>query len=344
MTDEPHLNTIVAASVNALPEAAAAVKTSALSAIVEFLGGGSAYLGAWMRRARQGVDDMTEARSIITKALATQIAEDLKADSGLVSSLTNQMAPSYVRKEKNKLRVAEEAIKCLSEEDGKGTSETNDGASVDLDWLHSFERFAEDASSENMQALWGRVLAGEISAPGRFTKSTLRFLYELDVHIAQDFEQARPHIVNSRIYQHDKEFPLALALRLEAAGIITGAGTELISSLTFSNYGHTTVSSANEAIILFGEQGKTVDIKVLPLTRVGQELSELLPNLDSDAKLRATAASLEGAPYLKGAGIGPIEILNGEKKLSFQKVEIIWQAPDFNFSEFVSNFNERTDG
>src|SRR5208283_1459027 len=54
--------------------------------------------------------------------------------------------------------------------------------------LNIFERYAEDASSETMRALWARVLAGEIRRPGQFSLRTLRFMSELDATTAKLFE------------------------------------------------------------------------------------------------------------------------------------------------------------
>jgi hypothetical protein len=241
-----------------------------------------------------------------------------------------------VRKQKNKLRVAEEAIITLVI-NGEGASETTNTETVDLDWLHTFERFAEDASSENMQSLWGRVLAGEISKPGRFTKATLRFLYELDVHIAQDFEQARPHIIDGKLFPHDEAVPLDLTLRLEGAGIVTRAGGNIVTAITLSDVGHSSMSVGHMAAIFMGSSNKEFEIPILPLTKIGLELSELLPNLHTEKKLRDIAASLKGVRNLDAVGIGPVKIVNGLEQVPFQHLEIIWQNDEFNLEKFVAN-------
>jgi hypothetical protein len=47
---------------------------------------------------------------------------------------------------------------------------------VDEDWIHHFVGNCEDISNEQMQLLWARVLAGEVSSPGRFSKRFLEFM------------------------------------------------------------------------------------------------------------------------------------------------------------------------
>ena len=47
---------------------------------------------------------------------------------------------------------------------------------VDEDWLFRWRDAASVVSSEELQTLWGRVLAGEIKSPGSFSLRTLEFL------------------------------------------------------------------------------------------------------------------------------------------------------------------------
>jgi len=49
----------------------------------------------------------------------------------------------------------------------------------DEDWINRFFRAAEDVSSEQMQELWGRILAGEIKKPGSYSLKTLDFVKNL---------------------------------------------------------------------------------------------------------------------------------------------------------------------
>src|SRR3546814_19471102 len=62
--------------------------------------------------------------------------------------------------------------------------------SPDDDWMNRFMRFAEDASSERLQELFARILAGEVVRPGSFGAATLRAVSELDQSIANDFSSA----------------------------------------------------------------------------------------------------------------------------------------------------------
>ncbi|WP_332235140.1 DUF2806 domain-containing protein [Vibrio harveyi] len=58
---------------------------------------------------------------------------------------------------------------------------------VDVDWTLQFFDAAQDVCDNDMQLLWARILAGEVSEPGSFSKRTLQFLKTLDKFEAEKF-------------------------------------------------------------------------------------------------------------------------------------------------------------
>lgn len=62
---------------------------------------------------------------------------------------------------------------------------------VDEDWRTRFFDIAENISNSDMQALWGKVLAGEVAKPGSYSLRTLDVLRNLTQHEAQLFQLAR---------------------------------------------------------------------------------------------------------------------------------------------------------
>lgn len=62
-----------------------------------------------------------------------------------------------------------------------------DPSKVDLDWIaHFFDR-ARLASDEEMQSLWGRILAGEANKPGSFARRTVQFVSAMEKSDAEMF-------------------------------------------------------------------------------------------------------------------------------------------------------------
>lgn len=62
-------------------------------------------------------------------------------------------------------------------------------AEPDHDWTARFFREAQDVSSEEMQVLWSRVLAGQVREPGTTSMRTLGVLKDLDVSTARLFSR-----------------------------------------------------------------------------------------------------------------------------------------------------------
>jgi uncharacterized repeat protein (TIGR03899 family) len=65
--------------------------------------------------------------------------------------------------------------------------ETVSDEKVDEDWVSRFFSIAESISSEEMQTLWGKILAGEVTQPGSFSLRTLDTLKNLTKQDAEAF-------------------------------------------------------------------------------------------------------------------------------------------------------------
>lgn len=70
---------------------------------------------------------------------------------------------------------------------------------VDPDWFARWRSFAEDVSKEDMQRLWGRLLAGEVKNPGSYSIHTLAFLSRMSVSDADLISQLAPFRVDNMI-------------------------------------------------------------------------------------------------------------------------------------------------
>lgn len=84
------------------------------------------------------------------------------------------------------------------------------GDSPDDDWVTRFFSYAQDISSEQMQVLWGRILAGEVKQPGSFSLRTLDFVRNMTKSDAELFEHVAKCAVKSPagafVAAHDKNW------------------------------------------------------------------------------------------------------------------------------------------
>lgn len=61
---------------------------------------------------------------------------------------------------------------------------------VSEDWRRNFFRLAENVCADDLQMLWGKILAGEVASPGSFAVRTLEVLHGLSTEEAKIFERA----------------------------------------------------------------------------------------------------------------------------------------------------------
>lgn len=66
---------------------------------------------------------------------------------------------------------------------------------VDEDWTTRFFNTVKDISSDDMQRIWGQILAGEIVKPGSYSLKTLDVIRNLNAHYASIFQKISPFVI-----------------------------------------------------------------------------------------------------------------------------------------------------
>lgn len=159
-----------------------------------------------------------------------------------------------------------------------------------------------------MQGLWGRVLAGEIRKPGKFSLRTLRFLSEFSqsdaVLFAEICDYALVTTVLKSLAISEDIRDITHLLQLEAAGLITGAtGIGLTCTKTFDVSGHCYFIEDKLALVLRGEPNSKMEIDVISLTPLGAEVMLLIPTRDCRTVMRKFGQAIK-TPLIKAAFIG----------------------------------------
>lgn len=192
-------------------------------AISRLIGGAVDIPAAWLAHVAQGVKDKTEAKSVVSKAVADAAAALAKNDPEVVQRAAHSLLAKELRHQTNREAIAKKTIEHLAEEPLAETTKPFD------DWLNVFERYAEDASSERLQDIWGRIFAGELRRPKTFSLRTLRFVSELDENVVTLFEKWSPRVVNADFIgfppQQGSEF--TELLQLQDCGLISGVAGQL---------------------------------------------------------------------------------------------------------------------
>lgn len=178
---------------------------------------------------------------------------------------------------------------------------------VDEDWKTRFFNIAEDISSDEMQALWGRILAGEIKQPKSYSLRTLEVLKNLSKEEAEVFTKfANIKIVSvdtSVIYNQDNgaflesEFGITFtdSLLLTELGLIASE-SNLELSLTETNQVAQTnaLFIGNKGIVLNrGINTPKQPINVLVFTKTGAELSKLIEPIPNENYIKKICSSFK---------------------------------------------------
>ncbi len=95
---------------------------------------------------------------------------------------------------------------------------------VDADWSARFFDYAQDVSDEAIQVIWGKILAGEVERPGRFSKRTLALLRNLSKSEGEYFvELSRYVILYAVVAENDilfSSYPSSKVRSLSDAGLL----------------------------------------------------------------------------------------------------------------------------
>lgn len=297
------------------------VKTSFFKAVGDLLGGLTAIPAAKLKQCAQAIEDTTAARSMAAAIMAKAAVDDASKDPVLLQAAAEIFLPTALRKAKNRLNVAQSAAEHLAEKAAGGTFEEG-AASPDDDWMNSFMRFAEDASSERLQDLFGRILAGQVLRPGAFGLGTLRVLSELDQAIANDFSQTWAKSVGEAVdyspeWQRGDGF--SRWKRLSEVGLL--APTSIVQFLPPFNpiFNGNALWSPMQAdgtwLNVSFQEGSSARWEHIEFTRVGREIGSLLPRPDYEENMR------QAANRLPRSGLVRIELYAPGKA-----AEVIWQA------------------
>lgn len=285
-----------------------------------------AYLEQWKAK----IDGQTESFRLVEASIARNVAAQAGGDQAIVDRAMNVLVRKEYRKQINREAVAKAMLENLGAHgsDANSVDQETPLAQPDDDWLNVFERFAEDASSERIQGLWGRVLAGEIRQPGRFSMRTLRFLSEFsqadaltfEIFAAMAFGNGTP---NSLVNPPDRK-DISDLIHLEAHGLIQGAtGTGLRQTLTYDQNGFAMISEGDLRILLKGEPNSHIVRGIILLTPLGQELLGLLTNRDPREAARAVAMAIRG-PEIHEAYLTVHEKIDGK----LHSMEVLWMKED----------------
>ena len=117
------------------------------------------------------------------------------------------------RKLENRAAITKGAIEDILSKDNSSDAQVE----IEDDWLNLFARLAEDKSSEALQGLFGKILAGEIRRPGSFSLRTVRLLATISKNDAEAVAEYLSFAMDKFVvaFVSDEAAGPSLALRLQ---------------------------------------------------------------------------------------------------------------------------------
>lgn len=213
-------------------------------------------------------------------------AQSLDGDAYLIAKASEDIA----RKLENLSKIVNHSADIINE----ASKDVFQDGDLDEDWINRFRAYSQDVSSDMMQSLWGKVLAGEILHPSSFSVATLRFLSEVDRPVAETFQ------ANTNAVLSGEFIPKALNLKgklllnlgaLEDAGLVRDVNGSVAIDLTPNSDGK--IFLKEDRLILIAESEVQQRIPVIPLTRIGRDMLRILPKPDPKASLESAFKSFD---------------------------------------------------
>jgi hypothetical protein len=146
---------------------------------------------------------------------------------------------------------------------------------VEKDWLNIFLNIAEEISDEEMQDIWGRVLAGEIKKPKSYSLRTLEVLRNLSKEDATLITKVSNYQVALDLLSTES-FAVNIMdqTTLDDIGVI--CGEELVRTYTASN-GKISFELNKQALInIYAPIGVKINFKGFKITKAGIEIMGLI--------------------------------------------------------------------
>lgn len=181
----------------------------------------------------------------------------------------------YLRKEFNTAKAI-----FAAEEELKNDTQEPPSQNIDEDWLYRWRNYAGEVSSDYMQQLWGKILAGELKSPGACSLRTMDLLRNMSQEEATILVRCFQYVIGDFIWREGSGYiGMADLLKLQELGVLVGVDSIGMSKLYKSNVSDRFLSllfSHGKAIIIQHDNPKTeLKLNAYLLTSVGKQLQQI---------------------------------------------------------------------
>lgn len=217
---------------------------------------------------------------IIERAKSKALAEGKIIDADTYERIQERILNKEIKRQENIDSVSRIAIEQIEQE------QTVSNEPVNEDWTTRFFNIVENVSDNEMQNLWGRILAGEVKQPNSYSLRTLETLKNLTQNEAEiftkfaslSFTSNKTSFVlnpdNSDYLEKKHNITFADRLLLEEAGLISA--NDLSYTLRGQNAITPFVFGSQVILVERQESAPVQELPVLVFTKTGTELLKLI--------------------------------------------------------------------
>lgn len=237
---------------------------------------------------------------IVERAKAKALAEGKEIEAEVYERMQERLLYRETSRQNNIDNVSAIAIQQLQDE------ETVSDDSVDQDWSTRFFNIVEDISDEEMQKLWGRILAGEVKRPKSYSLRTLETIRNLSRSEADTFIKVANFSIKSRgasyIFKGNDSNQLYKEFEIRYNDIATLKEIGLIQPGDLTNRHFTSQSLDNQEVMVSGNillllnikaNASTLKMPVEVFSTTGNELLQLIKPTPSLEYLKYIAKSIK---------------------------------------------------
>ncbi|WP_239953764.1 DUF2806 domain-containing protein [Pantoea sp. Z09] len=190
-----------------------------------------------------------------------------------------------IERVQNEINIAKTLLKAEKELEGQEVEVSE--ADIESDWINRWRDYACKVSTDEMQSIWARLLAGEVKSPGKFSFRTMEFIKNITKKEAQEIESVLPFIFkegfifrgylqsNRTRYIH-KWLSLDILLKMQELGIVQEIHQGNVTINLNGNKGETAFIRCNEKALTFLREGDSdINMPYIAVTQLGIQLAEI---------------------------------------------------------------------
>lgn len=242
-------------------------------------------------------------RAAIVKQAISQISEKPDIADRAIEHFASDILGKQYNREQVLLHAAEELSQVPPPDDSEESR--SEESELDDDWLSAIARHAENATSERLQQIFGRVLAGEIKRPGAYSLFTLDLLSKLSEKDAKVIVSIAPYVIGNGIYLTPtarKALNFATTTHLVSIGIMPSTANELIPAVRTLVFNRNNILDGQPSFIialrkhvllLRSPTEQQIQFDAALLTSVGEEVLSLHYTDISEEFLKELSAMLD---------------------------------------------------